>query len=111
MGGADVGVTRTMAGGITGLLVAAALTIPAFAVADSASVTVTFHIDPCVTAQAVDGGLLIRSNAPWQLVAESSHIDGTPTSVRESGPATGSEGTLIEAENLTGYTLVLETAR
>ncbi len=94
-----------------GLLVAVALALPTFAIADSASVTVNFKISPTVSAEVVDGGLLIRSNAPWQLVAEVADEDGSVVTLREGGPATGSAGALVAADDLIDYALVLDTAR
>ncbi len=97
---------RTIATLSAAALLAGSLSLPVFAVADSASVTVTFRVSPSVTAQAVDDGLLIRSNAPWTLTAQTAE-----GAVSVSGPATGSKGALVEMDALAGYSLVLDTPR
>ena len=97
---------RTIAAISAGALLVGSLALPVFAAADSATVTVTFRVNPSVTAQAVDDGLLIRSNAPWTLTAQT---DEGPLSV--SGPATGSKGALVEMDTLEDYSLVLDTPR
>ena len=96
---------------MAGLLVASALTLPVFAVADSASVTVSLSVAPTVSAEVIDGGLFVRSNAPWQLTAEVVDASGDIVTVSKNGPATGSAGAMIEADDLIGYSLVLDTAR
>ena len=103
--------TRKTGALVAGLLVAAALTPPVFATADSAQVTVSFSVNPTVSAEVVEGGLFVRSNAPWRLTAEIADADGGTVTVSENGPATGSAGALIEAEGLVGYSLVLDSAR
>ena len=96
---------------VAGLLVVAALTLPVFAVADSASVTVSFRVTPTVSAEVVEGGLFVRSNAPWRLVAKTAGPDGSTVTLSDSGPATGAAGVLIEADSLIEYSLVIDTGR
>jgi len=103
--------TRKTGALVAGFLVAAALTPPVFAVGGSASVTVSFSVAPAVSAEVADGGLLVRSNAPWELTAEVMDASGATFTVNECGPATGSAGALVEASELISYSLVLKTAR
>ncbi len=91
---------------VTVALVVAILGVPVLAAATSASVTVTFVVAPSVTAEVVDDGLRVLSNAPWTLVAETAE-----GSVTVQGDATGGAGRLVELPGLTGYTLVLESSR
>lgn len=103
--------TRKTSTLMAGLLLAAALTPPIFAVGGSASVTVSFTMAPTVSAEVIDGGLFVRSNAPWELSAEVVDASGTIITVSECGPATGSAGVRVETGELVSYSLVLKSPR
>ena len=102
--------TRKIGAVVAALFMAAALWLPVFAIADSTSVTVTFRVSPTVSAEIVDDGLLIQSNAPWQLTGTMRDVDGVAT-IHESGGATGATGSIVHLEDLVDYTLVLDPAR
>lgn len=96
----------------TATLVATLLVlVPALAIAGSVSVTATFVIAPSVSAEVVDGGLVVYSTVPWQLVAEVAGPEGETRRIHESGERTGGSGVYVEAPDLIGYSLVPETTR
>ena len=90
----------------TFLLLTALVALPGIATADEASVVVNLSENPSVDATVVDGGLLLHTNTAWTLTVDTA--DGVETM---SGPATGSKGHYVAAEDLVGYTLVAETTR
>lgn len=73
-----------------------------------ASVSISVRVGPAVATQVVDGGLLIRSNAPWRLDARGSRSDGTPVHTSTSSSEMPSKRGFVPVENLTAYTIVLE---
>ena len=91
-----------------GLLALVVFVGPASAVADTASVTVFAQVAPAVSAEIAEGGLLVRSNAPWELMLEVADAEGRVRVVGRRGTATGAVGLLVAAEDLIAYSLVLD---